>query len=338
MRSWKKPTSDLIDRALRSVRKEPDRLYFFSRLKNPLWIGPLAERGYFDSPPSASHLPDGSTLLPHWPELLFLRNVCRDASDEVVNLILGLPHVDNPRVYGVVFDIVLALPGTQSARLKPKVLESADLEPTFLSHRYREVLVHWTEEGEREAAVELTEQLVGFVPDPEAEEKGKLYASDPTDFTTLLRPQPRLEHWDYQDFIVEGVQRLSENEPYEVSLILIRAVDQMIRLSLRPEHVQQGRGDDSSEIRYRRLRGRNGYYEQSDETLIFALTSACEGVFTSTPEHTDSLIFNLENQQWKVFKRLQQHLYALFPSEQTKSGIRNLILGSRGLFSLGTSL
>ena len=34
----------------------------------------------------------------------------------------------------------------------------------------------------------------------------------------------------------------------------------------------------------------------------------------------------LRNQRWDVFKRLRQHLYALYPSEQTKPWIRELIL------------
>lgn len=330
MRSWKKPTTETIDRALRAVKKETDRLYFFSRLENPLWITPLTEKGFFNSPPNASHLPDGSTLLPHWPELLFLRNVCRDAPDEVIRLVLDLPQVDNTRVYDVIFDMVLALPGMQSVQLKPKVFESAEMSPPLLSHRYRELLVHWAEQGEISTAFELAEKLVGFVADPEMEEKGKRYAADPTDFTTLPRPQPKLEPSDYQDFVLAGVRPLAAVDPYRVALILIEATALMIRLSLRPRHVQHDRSHESSEIKYRRLGGHGGYYERPDETLVLTLTACCEDVFAKAPECVASLMQDLRNQQWRLFERLQEHLYSLHPSPQTRCGIRKLILDHQG--------
>ena len=51
MKSWKKPTNELIDRAYGMMKKQFDHEYFFTRLKNPLWIQPLVERGCFQSPP-----------------------------------------------------------------------------------------------------------------------------------------------------------------------------------------------------------------------------------------------------------------------------------------------
>ena len=64
MKSWKKPTNEMIDRALASVKKEVDRQYFFSQLKNPLWIQPLVERGRFQSPPKVKELPGGNIQMP----------------------------------------------------------------------------------------------------------------------------------------------------------------------------------------------------------------------------------------------------------------------------------
>ena len=51
MKSWKKPTNEMVDKALDSVKKVTARKYFFSRLENPLWLKPLAERACFKSPP-----------------------------------------------------------------------------------------------------------------------------------------------------------------------------------------------------------------------------------------------------------------------------------------------
>ena len=45
MKSWKKPTDEMVNKALGSLKKVTARKYFFSRLENPLWIKPLEERG-----------------------------------------------------------------------------------------------------------------------------------------------------------------------------------------------------------------------------------------------------------------------------------------------------
>ena len=56
MKSWKKPTNELIDKALQSTKKVTARKYFFSRLENPLWLKPLAERDCFKYPPKPNDL------------------------------------------------------------------------------------------------------------------------------------------------------------------------------------------------------------------------------------------------------------------------------------------
>ena len=151
MQSLKKPTDEMVEKALASVRKETDRRYFFSRLRNPMWLQPLVALGYYGSPPKARRLPDGSVQIPFWPELEYLKAIARDVPDEVTQVVLGLPEVDNQRVYYGILEIALELPGGQSAKLKPKVIEGAILDPLFLEHRYRglasigrkETCLHW---------------------------------------------------------------------------------------------------------------------------------------------------------------------------------------------------
>ncbi len=178
MQSWKKPTSETVERSLALIEKETDRQYFFSRLRNPWWIQPLAERGCFKSPPDIRYLPDGYVQLPFWPELQYLKNICKkdapkEIIQEIIQIVLQLPAVDNPRVYNDILDIALELDGEQSARLNPKMLEYARLEHQFLPFQYPELLAHWTAQDQTEAVLELANILVQFDPDPQAEEKQK---------------------------------------------------------------------------------------------------------------------------------------------------------------------
>ena len=328
MKSWKKPTGEMIEKALASVKKETDRQFFFSRLKNPLWIQPLSERGYFQSPPSVTHLEDGSIQFPFWPELQFLKNVAKDAPDEVETIASDLPKVDNPRVYDDILDIALQLPGEQSARLKPKVLEYAGMDYQFLTYRYAKLLAHWTAEQQITAALDLAKALVQFVPDPDSESKQERRKENPGGLATRLEPRPRVDQLDYQEILEKGVRPLAEREPYQAACLLIGATAHMIRLGMHPEDLDKGKGEDVSEIWCRRLDEQESEYHDVRGTLVHTLTFACEQVFEKSPEPESiaSLDSALRKQRWKIFTRLRHHLYALHPNEQTQPWIREAIL------------
>ncbi len=164
MKSWKKPTNELINKALQSTKKVTARKYFFSRLENPLWLQPLVERGCFHSPPNSIRWDYESVLFPYWPEIQYLKNVARYVPHEVINLVLSLPEVDNPHVYDGILDIALQLHGERSAKLKPKMLEYVGIEHQFLMHRFADLLAHWTAENQTSAALELSKALVALAP------------------------------------------------------------------------------------------------------------------------------------------------------------------------------
>jgi len=328
MKSWKKPTNEMIDRTLKLVKKGTGRRYFFSRLKNPLWIQPLVERGYFQSPPNIRYFDDGYVQFPSWPQLQYLKNVSRDVPDEAINLILELPKVNNPSVYNEILEIALQLHGERSARLKPKILEYADLDYQSLPHRYADLLVHWTAENQTPAALDLTKMLVEFLPDPQSKAKQKRRRENPTDPDTLwktsLEPSPRINHLEYDEIMSKGVRPLAEKEPYQVAHLLIEATANMIHLRTRWDDMDQG--EDDSEIWCKQLCESNSSYEDSKVTLVHTLTFTCERVYEKSPDSIVALDGGLRNQQWKVFKRLRQHLYAQYPNEQTKPWIQELIL------------
>ena len=324
MKSWKKPTNETIGKALASVRKEIDRRYFFSRLNNPLWLGPLAEWNYFKSPPPAIELPDGSMRFPFWPELQYLKNISGEAPDEVARVVLDIPEVDNPAVYQDILDIALNLPGRQSSMLKSKVLNLAQMEPRYLPRsRFQNLLTHWAAEEETSAALELCHVLVRFEPDPESRAKRKRRQEHPDDWTTVLEPAPRFDEWDYKEILAGGVRPLAETVPYEVASILLGAAAEMIWLRRHPDLDDD---EDYSQIWCPRLDGKNDRSEQPEEALVHTLGFACERVFEQCPDSIGALDDRLRSQRWKVFGRLRQHLYSRYLNEQTKLWIQESIL------------
>ena len=317
----------MIEKVLASVKKETDRQYFFSRLNNPLWIGPLRERGYFNNPPGLKKLPDGYVQYPHWPELSYLVAIAEEAPDQVVEIILSLPKTDNPRVYDDVLAIALKLEGQKSAGLLPKLIEYIELDNPFLAHRYFELLQHWTDQGNIVEVLEIAKLLVPFREDPKARDKQQLHKKQPNSSGTSLEPTPRIDQWEYQQILQKGVYPLAEHEPYQVSRILIDAVASMICLGMHQDDFEKGRDEDYSELWCRRLDKSDRDYQDVKEILVHTLTYACKQVYEKAPEAIDALDQALRNHRWKVFKRLRQCLYASYPSDQNLPWIRELILG-----------
>ena len=171
-------TSIEVDRVLQLLRSRGENYqYFFSRCSDPIWLRHLKQDGFFRNPPDVLVLSDGSVQYPFWPELEYLKNVAQDVPEEVIQIVLELPTVDNPMVYNDILDIALSLNGEQSARLKPKMLEYASLDHQHIAHRYHELLAHWTAGNQTQAALELAEILVQFHPDPQDRENQNAQSS-----------------------------------------------------------------------------------------------------------------------------------------------------------------
>ena len=188
--------------------------------------------------------------------------------------------------------------------------------------------------------MELANILVQFAPDPQAEEKQKQQREIPkdqewTDSTkdlmasmitiTILRPVPRFDK-SYWKILNRGVRPLAEKEPYKVARMLMDATASMIRLGKHEDDLESGKSSDYSESWCPRLNTQSRNYRDPRETLVNTLTYACEKVFEQARESIEALDSDLRNQRWDVFRRLRQHLYALYPGEQTRPWIRELVL------------
>ena len=316
-----------VERMLELIeRRGANFAFFFQRVDDVSWLSILSERGYFAHPPNAEPTGDGRVGFPLWWPIRYLATVSTDDPDAVIELVLRLPKVDNPRVYEDILDTALRLRGEQSVKLQPKVLEYAGMEYHFLARRYAELLTHWTAEQQITAALDLAKDLVQFSPDPDSESKQERRKENPGDPTTWLEPRPRFNQRDYQEILEKGVRPLAERVPYQAARLLVDVTANMIRLRTPQEDIEKGKEEDGSEVWCRRLDEQEDDYHDSRETLVRTLTFACEQVFEKSPESIASLDEALREQARKLFTRLRQHLYASYPNEQTKPWIREAIL------------
>ena len=229
-------------------------------------------------------------------------------------------------IYEGIVDIALILPGEFSGKLRPKILEYARLRYQSWADRYVDLLAYWVAEDQTAAALELADHIVRFLPGADAEGKRNRHKQNPRDWTTVLNPSPRFQDRDYKNILEKGIGPLAEKEPFEVACLLIDVVAEKIPLGMHQEELEQYGEEDASEIWCRRLGGRSNRDREPDEAVVSSLANSCEKVFERDPDSAEALDAKLKDQRWKVFKRLRQHLYALYPNEQTKHWIRESIL------------
>ena len=330
--SKQQPDDDEVEILLELIkRRGANYAFFFKTADNPFWIIPLKENGFFNTPPDAEVTEDGSALVPYWWPIEYLKKVSSKIPREVVEIILGLEKINNPRILREILSIACDLPDISlSLRLFDLIKQYLD-SPHWWgdSELIVKIIQKWGYEygASLEAALEIIRFVVEFLPDPEQAKKSARRIENPQAWDTTLEPTPRLEQWEYQQVVEKGVRYLSEQEPLSVARILIDATTNMIRMKMHEEDLEKGLDEDLSEFWCRRLNTPDPDIQDVEQTLVNTLTYACEQVYGKNPDSISALDQVLRSQRWKVFKRLRQHLYALHPNDQTLPWIRELILG-----------
>ena len=322
--------SDVERMFLLIERRGANFVFFFKQASENAdiaWLPFLEKKGYFAAPPSVQPLGGGRVNFPFWWPMHYLVRISKRALDEdieaIVELVLGLPKVDNPLVYDGILDIALQLSGEYFARLKPKILEYTSLAHQLSADKYVKLLAHWIGENQTSAALKLAKLLIEFTPDPYSESKQKRRKENPMDMDTVLEPSPRMMPGEYHE-ILQGIRSLAENEPYKVACILVDATKNMIYLRRHKQDLNKEEDVSSSWCPCLHKVGKDS--GSPEEALVHTLTFACEKVFEKSPNAIGDLDKTLRNQHWKIFKRLRHHLYAKYPNEQTKPWILDLIL------------
>ena len=307
-------------------RRGANYVLFFAQASDPSWIPVLKERGHFAHPPSIEYLGDGLATLPNWSPMRYLVRMATLETDEIIQIVDDLPELNNPRIYEGILEIALQLPGADSVKLSGRLLKFARMTGPLQPYRLSDLLAHWTNESQTEAALELAKEMVYFAPDPDSEEKQLRRREHPDDWTTILQPRPKLDQWDYMQMMERAIRPLAQAEPYQVARVLISAVNALTYESLHQSDIDRPGEEDRSEILYPDLwRPARGVLRPSD-VLVATMAFACDQVWEKDPASAAALNDNLRKRRWKIFRRMRQDLYARYPNHQTKSWIREEII------------
>ena len=320
--STESPSSEERKFVRHRITDENFARFFFQHAEGSQWIEDL--RDLFES----NRLDNPSSGYP------YLFQLSEGNYEDFVNLVEIIKRKKNLNSYGFsqIIKVAISVQPEDAIKLSPVVEDYLSSGTKESAGGLSDYLTHIFIPGSyNDQLWSILNKVLYFLPDPESEKKQEKRKNSPERspdyWAASLEPVTRIDAYEYQQILEQGIRPLCEKDPYQIARILTDVTARMIRLGKHQEDLNKEGDEDYSETWCRRLNKVDDLgYSESKEMLVHTLTFACEKVFEKAPGSVGELDEILRNQRWKVFKRLRQHLYALNPNEQTLPWIRELIL------------
>ena len=313
------PTEAQVDKALELIQKSAGNYaYFFEKLADPAWIGPLASRGRFRHPP-AVELIGNMFRMPRWPEGDYLLRMTEEAPEAVAAAIEPVCfESDNPLVHQLLVEIAAKLPPTLARDLAVREAEWVRHERklfTLYPEKAGALVEYLAENGEPVAALRLTSAMLEVRP-PDKVGKGKLIESDngsAYQWKPAPDPEGKMESVWTQLFLRRVTEPLSLALPERFLAFLAENLDSAVTIH---SSNYQNQTDDYSTI-WRNHLEHSSHYETLDDT-VSALVGAIKILSAQDTDYTQTILAALKRYTWPIFDRLRAFtlLHASSPSPE----------------------
>ena len=310
MKSWKKPISDQIDRAIALLGRRMHHRYFFGRLQNPEWVNPLLEKGFFSNPPAPERDEQkGAIGFPIWPESQYLARMASQNPELVLDVILKIPETDNIRVYEDLADAALAMPPDISVKLieKAKIWAQSPYQH-LLAEKLGDFFSKLAHAGFVDQALDLAKVILQIIP---AQKKPKMEKKDDT-FTLPKEPTARLAKRDYESILKKNIPDLVTTDGIRTFDLLCDLLTRAVGFSRKSG--KEGEPKDYSWIWRPAIENHPQNRDHGiKESILNSVCAACETIVRSDGQLLPELVRKLESRPWQIFHRIALYLLKVFP-------------------------
>jgi hypothetical protein len=230
MPSWALPTPKELDRVAVLCARPENRAYFFDRLDNPNWVGPLSERGFFMNPPSPVPAGEpGFVRFPPWPEGRYLARVAARAPEQVASVLASCGVSENPAVTGLLLKALASLPSQQACRLARKAQEWAAAPfADYFADDAADVALRLLEDDAIAPALDVVGSLLEVQPDPRLAQKAVARDSP---LRPNLEPAVRMSEWQYERALQNVLERAVDTAGIDGVRLFAGLLETALRLS-----------------------------------------------------------------------------------------------------------
>jgi hypothetical protein len=290
---------DVVEKACIEVHKNRANYdYLFEKVPTSGWLMALAGRGFFRRPQPPVEVDDG-TLLPPWPESRYLVRVANNEptlAQSIADLACSTEATYNTSVHYDLLKIALALPPRLAVRLVPRV-RSWVRAPFrgLVDYEIQDLIVHLANGQEVDGAFRV------------ADEAFALQEDQPSSSWNRLNNQAWLEDWYYDRALKIAVPALVGADALRTIKKLCSLLDRALRMYM---------GDVPDDEDYSESWHKAIEFDEPHPEVLSSLVSASrismELAIQKAPDDCNATLKILQDQRWKVFRRIELHLLRRF--------------------------
>jgi hypothetical protein len=290
--------------------------YFFARCQNPKWLVHLRAAEYFANPPQEGL----------WPVASYLYRMAKvdGAAQEVCEIVLDVPDVENRLVRAELVETIRAMPPNLAARHIEQVCAWAADPTGFLHGDLGALMRGLAASDQKEAALRLAKVLLEILPPSESRD------SD----IGIIHPIPltRMDTSDYEQILKNDIPQLVAAMGLSGLAFLCDLLSAAIGFSLREP--EKSVPYDLSHIFHPAIEGgRQNLGPELRSVLISAIRDAAVTLVATGQVPLPDVLKTLEERKppWHIFRRIALHLL-LQSDDATTLGISINYLTNRELF------
>ena len=301
------PTQSDLDALKNDIANNPVTFrYFFTRCQEE-WLDLLKEGGFFERPPSIErNQEDGTIRVPPWPQSSYLARMAAVQPRKVSEVIREI-RTDNASIHENLVDAALAMPAEYSVQWVEQEITWISKQANLgflLPEKFGLLTAHLARGGQGEVALELAGAFLRVFPDSER-------MSDARRFSLPPEPKALFDAWHYEKVVTENVPDLVKGVGFPTLTLMCDLLKNAIRLSRKSE--TGGPEDHSYAWRQSIGHGGLGNSHGFKNVLVSGVRDAAKLLVETEISKIDEIVQFLEEQPWKVFRRVALHLLALFP-------------------------
>ncbi len=310
MPSFTKPTKEDVSAAVPSFSSPEHERYFFTRLKNPLWINLLREQRCFDNSPSSEPVKGGGTRNPRWPPSEYLARMAPIAPDEVVDILEQI-KTDNRIIAGDILNAAKSMPGQQGKRLVPLIVDFVCRDVLWAHLKdIAELSAKLAREGEPDSAMSLVRDAISI---PTKKERGR----------------QRDDYWYIEGLKKDVIPALIPVRPKQLLKHLCEEVKRAI--PTRDYSTRDPDNDNSCWWRPAIEEHKQNADFQLRSKVVACVRQACELAISKEHLALTEVLELLSSRQMLVFRRLRVHLIRVFADQAVELARRKIM--DRELFA-----
>jgi len=284
--------------------------YFFGKLENPAWLGPLRQEGFFTRPPEpiVNEL-EQTRSFPPWPVLRYLRRMAPREPELVASIATEIPLTDNAGVHHDLLEIALDLPSEQAANLVPHLKHGIECRHhgILFTHKLGNLLLHLSTALQNTSVVlDLARSAFAVIPDAEESEN----AGTPS--RRFSRSRTRMDEYEYERIVAQTAKELTTRYGRPVFEMFSDLLEHSVSVDQHKENPADR--EDWSYIWCQDVEHCSGEHDVKC-SLIAAVRDAAKCLLEGDSMSVRDVVLLFEARSWRVFDRVALHLLRLFPDD-----------------------